>query len=116
MDLGSPPTAAGFRIWLADVYAKCAASSNRSQQRAIRCIKGAEACDDSSTLPRAPKKWQPFDAELLSAVTRYPAGELKRKLTTYWEQCYAPGAPPSGRRAIWHAIRKCVLERGAATQ
>ncbi|CAK0884153.1 unnamed protein product [Prorocentrum cordatum] len=91
VDLGSPPAAAGFRIWVADVCTKCTAASNRSQQRTIRYIKGAEACGDPAALLIAPKKWQPFDAELFSAVMRYSAGELKRKLTTCREQCYKQG-------------------------
>ena len=47
---------------------------------------------------------------------QYSAGEMKRKLTTYREQCYEQGAPPSGRWAFWHAILKYVIERGATTQ
>ena len=123
MDLGSPPTAAGFRIWhmaygmlMCTQSAKCTAASNRSQQRAIRYIKGAEACGDPAALLSVPRKWQPFDVEQFSAVMQYSAGEMKRKLTTYREQCYEQGAPPSGRWAFWHAILKYVIERGATTQ
>ncbi|CAK0800353.1 unnamed protein product [Prorocentrum cordatum] len=75
-----------------------------------------QACGDPAALLIVPKKWQPFDAELFSAVMRYSAGEPKRKLTTCREQCYKQGVPPAGRWAFWHAIRKSVLERGTATQ
>ena len=76
-------------------------TSNRSQQRAIRYIKGAEACGDPAALLSVPRKWQPFDVEQFSAVMQYSAGEMKRKLTTYREQCYEQGGlrPQVGGRS-----------------
>ncbi|CAK0824602.1 unnamed protein product, partial [Prorocentrum cordatum] len=85
IDLGSPPTPAGFRSWLADVYTKCTAASNRSQQRTIRYIKGAEGCADPAVLLSVPRKWQQFDAELFSAEAQaddVPGAATQVDLTT----------------------------------
>ena len=116
IDLGSPPDAGGYRTWLSELYGACCAASNRPQRRTIRFIRGVEACQDPNTLLQVPRKWQSLDAELFGGVLRYATGELKRALLNYREGCYRQGGPPSGRWALWQAIRKYLLQRGTATQ
>ena len=61
IDLGSPPVAGAYRIWLSDLYSACCSASNRPHRRTIRFIQVVESCTDPTQLEKVPRKWQQLD-------------------------------------------------------
>jgi len=116
IDLGATPTASGYRMWLNELYSVCGAASNRPLRRTLRYIQSVEAASTPDEFQITPRRWQPFDDQLFNGVLRYATGELKRTLSIYREERFRQGLVPSGRYALWHALRKFMVEKSTAAQ
>jgi len=116
IDLGAPPTAAGYRMWLNELYSVCGAASNRPLRRTLRYVQSVESATTPDEFHITPRRWQAFDDQLFNGVLRYATGELKRTLSIYREERFRQGQVPSGRYALWHALRKFMVEKSTAAQ
>ena len=82
----------------------------------MKYLKAVESCQDPRLLEEVPRKWEPFDTELSSAVRGIATGSLKRKLLNIQERFHMTGSVLSGRLALWHLYGQYIVERGQASQ
>ena len=101
-----------FRPWKLGLYEKSCSASNRSKERTLRYLRFVETCDAIAPLEKRPRKWEPFDTELCSAINSCARGPLKRELTIYQESRTNAGQATSGRALFWMLLKSFQLDLG----
>ncbi|CAK0849503.1 unnamed protein product, partial [Prorocentrum cordatum] len=113
------PAAAGFRLWLQEMYTKVCAASKRSTRRTLRWLQEVETTFSIEHLERLAakqKRWDDLDIALAEAVLSVASGPLRRELLMYQEeQTRKGGNPLLGRCALYHVFSRFTIERGQAT-
>jgi hypothetical protein len=76
----------------------------------MKYLKVAETSTDVHLLREVPRKWEPFDTELASALLKISTGSLRRELLKTQEILQKKGETLPGRMAMWLLQQRFLLE------
>ena len=72
--------------------------------------------DNELSLDRVPRKWEPLDTELPTAILQVVAGPLGREMLGKQECMHAMGETLAGRAALWSLHHRFKSDRGVPSQ